>query len=201
LASGAVQRQLEAPKETRDYITKADRRTQRAETLRHAVEQGLTWREIAEKYDPDFLKDPEVATERIRVAVYLYVPPAVRELAKARTAQRQHERSAQRHEIWRQARNLHVEQSLTWREITQRLDPEGFAKDPKAAMARMITGSRRVSLVRDLTDLARKALKRPPRPLPPEKRKDVKSIAREAERPAQKTLPAETSRKHTGRSR
>jgi hypothetical protein len=72
--------------------------------------------------------------------------------------------------------------------------------DPKAAMARMITGSRSVSLVRDLTDLARKALKRPPRPLPPEKRKDVKSIACEAERPAQKALPARTSPKHTRRS-
>jgi hypothetical protein len=100
LASDAVQRQLEAPEETRDYITKA-------------------------------------------------------------------ERSARRHEIWRQARALHVEQKLTWRTITQRLDPEGFAQDPEAAMARMKMGALKVSMVRDLQDVARAAL-----------------------RPAQKALPA-----------
>ena len=44
--------------ETRGYITKAERRARRADTLRQAVEQGLTAREIAEKYDPDFLKNP-----------------------------------------------------------------------------------------------------------------------------------------------
>jgi hypothetical protein len=69
------------------------------------------------------------------------------------------ERSARRKEIWRQARALHVEQKLTWKEIAQRLDPD-FAKDPKAAIARIETGARRVSLVRDLTDLARAALVR-----------------------------------------
>ena len=197
--------------ETRDYITKAERRAQRkaqrqrgvamrekrsrrAETLRQAVEQGLTCREIAQRDDPDFLDDPEAATERTQHAAYRNVPPAVR-------AQRLHERSARRAEIWRQARNLHVEQGLTWREIAQRLDPEGFAKDPKAAMARMITGSRSVSMVRDLTDVARAALNHPPRPLPPEKFKDVESIAREARRPARKALPARTSPKHTRRSR
>jgi hypothetical protein len=156
--------------ETRDYITKAERRaerkaqrqrgaatrekrTLRAETLRQAVEQGLNCRDIAQRYDPGFAKDPKAATERIQAVVYRCVPPAVR-------AQRQHERSARREEIWRQARNLHVEQSLTWREIAQRLDPEGFAKNPKAAMARMISGSRRVSLVRDLAELARATVRR-----------------------------------------
>src|SRR6202043_2202502 len=128
-----------------------EKRAGRVETLRLAVEQGLTCREIAEKYDPDFLMNPEAATQRIQVAVYRYVPRAVR-------ARRQHEKSARREEIWREARNLHVGRHLTWREIAQRLDPEGFAKNPKAAMARIITGSRRVPLVRDLTELAQRAL-------------------------------------------
>jgi len=89
LASGAVQRQLEAPKETRDYITKAER-----------------------------------------------------------------------HERWREARTIHDEQGLTWRTITQRLDPDSFAEDPKSATERMKTGALRVSMVRDLQDVARKALTR-----------------------------------------
>jgi len=159
--------------ETRDYITKAERRAQqkaqrqrgaatrekrtvRAETLRQAVEQGLTAKEIAERYDPDFLKNPEAATQRIQAAVYRYVPSAVR-------AQRKHERSARLAERWRKARNLHDgRHGLTWREITKRLDPAGFAENPKAAMARIITGSRGVSMVRDLTDLARATVRRRP---------------------------------------
>jgi|GEM_PF-2839188 len=167
LARAAMRRR---PSETRDYITKAERRAQRkaqrqrgaatrekragrAETLRLAVEQGLTAREIAERYDPDFIKNPEAATQRIQAAVYRYVPQAVR-------ARRQHERSARLAERWRKARNLHVGQHLPWRAITQRLDPEGFAKDPKAAMARIITGSRQVAMVRDLTELARSTVRR-----------------------------------------
>jgi len=151
------------PARTRPYVTKAERKTERkaqreaeretatsdriaarrekreryVKTLRYAVEQGLTAREIAEKYDPDFVKDPEAATQRMQVALYRYVPPAVR-------AQRKHERSAHREEMLRQARHLH-ERGLTWREITELLDPEGFATDPKAAMARIITGVRWLS--------------------------------------------------------
>jgi hypothetical protein len=146
------------PAETRSYVTKAERKTERkaqreaewqrgtarrenradrVEALRLAVEQGLTAREIAEKYDPDFLKNPEAATQRIQAALYRYVPPAVR-------AQRKHERSAHREEMLRQARHLH-EKGLTWREIAELLDPEGFAMDPKAAMARIITGVRWLS--------------------------------------------------------
>jgi hypothetical protein len=69
------------------------------------------------------------------------------------------EKRARREEMWRQARNLHVgRQRLTWREIAKRLDPD-FDKDPKAAIARIETGARRVSLVRDLTDLARSAVR------------------------------------------
>jgi hypothetical protein len=137
--------------ETRDYITKAERRARRADTLRQAVEQGLTAREIAEKYDPDFLKNPEAATQRIQVALYRYVPPSVR-------AQRQHERSTRHEEMWRKARALH-EGGLCWRDVARLLDPD-FAKSPKAAMARIIRGARQVPLIRDLQDVARKALMR-----------------------------------------
>jgi hypothetical protein len=118
LASGAVQRQLEAPKETRAYITKAERRAIRG---------------------PHRCSDAALA---LRVAAQ--------------------EKRARREEMWRQARALHVEQKLTWREIAQRLDPD-FDKDPKAAIERIETGARRVSLVRDLQDVARKALKSTPR--------------------------------------
>jgi hypothetical protein len=69
------------------------------------------------------------------------------------------ERSASRKEMWRQARALHVEQKLTWKEIAERLDPD-FDKDPKAAIARIESGARRVSPVRDLTDLAHAAVRR-----------------------------------------
>ena len=123
---------------TSDRIAaRREKRERYVKTLRYAVEQGLTAREIAEKYDPDFVEDPEAATQRMQVALYRYVPPAVR-------AQRKHERSAHREEMLRQARHLH-ERGLTWREITELLDPEGFATDPKAAMARIITGVRWLS--------------------------------------------------------
>jgi hypothetical protein len=84
---------------------------------------------------------------------------AQREKARRDRVLATEEKSARRKEIWRQARALHVEQELTWREIAQRLDPD-FDKDPKAAIARIETGARRVSHVRDLTDLARAAVRR-----------------------------------------
>ena len=79
-------------------------------------------------------------------------------LSDARVTAR--EKRAHREEMWRQARNLHVgRQRLTWREIASRLDPEGFANDPKAAMARIQMGALKVSMVRDLTELARAAVR------------------------------------------
>jgi len=111
LASGAVQRQLEAPKETRAYITKAERRKIRG---------------------PHRLSDARVTAR---------------------------EKRASREEMWREARALHVEQGLTWRAIAERLDLD-FAKDPKAAMKRIQMGALKVSMVRDLQDVARKALRR-----------------------------------------
>ena len=151
LARGALRKLSTAPLE-RTYLTKAERNAKRAgriETLRVAVEQGQTASEIAEQCDPDFLKNPDAATQRIQAALYRYVPPAVR-------AQRQHERSTRHEEMWRKARALH-ERGLCWRDVARLLDPEGFAKDPKHAMTRIISGSRRVPLIRDLQDVARKA--------------------------------------------
>ena len=180
LASGAVRKQIsgETPQlETRDYITKAERKAQRekaerdgrekrahrAETLRHAQNlhdyHGWSWKALAEKYDPNFSKDPEAATLRMRIAARECVSPSVRKLGQLSRAHLKDEKGARQAEIWRQARALHVEQNLTWREIAQRLDPD-FAKDPQAAIARIMMGSRRVSLVRDLTDLARAAVRR-----------------------------------------
>jgi hypothetical protein len=182
LARGAVRMQLSAetpPLETRPYVTKAERTVHRekavkathdritacrAETLHQAkalrFEEGLTWREVTQRLDPTGLaNDPERAIQRLRLAVHHYFPPAVRKTGQAKIAQRQQERSASRKEIWRQARALHVEQKLTWREIAQRLDPD-FDKNPKAAIARIEMGAHRVSPVRDLTELARAAVRR-----------------------------------------
>ena len=180
LARGAVRKQLsgETPQlETRDCITKAERTVhrekavkathnritaRRAETLHQAkalrFEEGLTWREVTQRLDPTgFANDPERAIQRLRLAVHHYFPPAVRKLGQAKMAQRRQERVARRKEIWCQARALHVEQNLTWREIAQRLDPD-FDKNPKAAIARIEMGAHRASLVRDLQDVARAAL-------------------------------------------
>src|SRR5579862_6226449 len=160
LASGAVRKQLsgETPQpKTRDYITKIERKAQRekaerdgrekrahrAETLRHAQNlhdyHGWSWKALAEKYDPNFSKDPEAATLRIRIAARECVSPSVRKLGQLSRAHRNHEKGARQAEIWRHARALHVEQNLTWREIAQRLDPD-FAKDPQAAIARIMMG-------------------------------------------------------------
>jgi hypothetical protein len=136
-----AEQKAEREKVARDRIaTTQEKRARLAETLRQATEQGLTWGEMAQRYDPDFLKDPKAATERMRVAVYRLVPQPVRE---AKIAQRQHEKNARNADVWRQARALHGK-GLTWREIAELLDPEGFAVEPKAAMARIISGSRRV---------------------------------------------------------
>ena len=177
LASGAVRKQLsgEASRlETHAYVTKAERKAQREKATRekHARrdqallqaqtlhEDGLTWKAVTQRLDPSgFANDPKRAIERLRIAVQKYVPPAVRKLGYAKIARRQQERSASHKEIWRQARALHVEQKLTWREIAQRLDPD-FDKDPKAAIARIEMGAHRVALVRDLTDLAHAAVRR-----------------------------------------
>ena len=163
--------------ETRPYVTKAERMAQQgkatlpalppwradcAETLHRAktlrFEQGLTWKEITRRLDPKgFAIDPERATERVRLAAHNHLPPDVRKLGQARVAQRRQKKSARRKEMWRQARALHAEQNLTWREIAQRLDPD-FDKNPKAAIARIEMGAHRVSIMRNLTNLARTSL-------------------------------------------
>ena len=151
LASGAVRKQLSGEAsglETHAYVTKAERKAQREKATREALLQaqtlhadGLTWKAVTQRLDPSgFANDPERAIERLRIAVQKYVPPAVRKLGYAKIARRKQERSASRKEIWRQARALHVEQKLTWREIAQRLDSD-FDKNPKAAIARIRNGS------------------------------------------------------------
>ena len=175
LASGAVRKQLSGEASAdHAYVTKAERKAQREKATRekrprrdqallqaqtlHA--DGLTWKAVTQRLDPSgFANDPKRAIERLRIAVQKYVPPAVRKLGYAKIARRKQEKSASRKEIWRQARALHVEQKLTWREIAQRLDPD-FDKDPKAAIARIEMGAHRVALVRDLTDLAHAAVRR-----------------------------------------
>lgn len=152
--------------ETRPYVTTAERMAQqgttetlqRAKTLR--FEEGLTWKEVTRRLDPKgFAIDPKRATERVRMAVHNHLPPDVRKLGQAKIAQRRQEKSARRKEMWRQARTLHVEKNLTWREIAQRLDPD-FDKNPKAAIARIEMGAHRVSPVRDVTNLARAAVRK-----------------------------------------
>jgi hypothetical protein len=189
LASGAVRKQLSGETSAPAYLTRAEqkaqrqaeRKAQREKATRDRMaptrekrarrdqallqahtlhEDGLTWKAVTQRLDPSgFANDPKRAIERLRVAVQTYVPPAVRKLGHAKIARRKQERSASRKEIWRQARALHVEQKLPWRKIAQRLDPD-FDKDPKAAIARIEMGAHRVSLVRDLTDLAHAALGR-----------------------------------------
>jgi hypothetical protein len=100
---------------------------------------------ICQKKDRPHVSLGMCNTCHARTAQRLAVPFAVRE------------RRTRREEISRQARALHVEQGLTWREIAQRLDPD-FAKNPKSAMKKMQARASRVSLVRDLQDVARKAL-------------------------------------------
>jgi hypothetical protein len=70
-----AERTSQREKATRDRITAwRDKRARRAETLHQAKalhdEQGLTWREVAQRLDPDFLKNPEAADERLRIGVY-----------------------------------------------------------------------------------------------------------------------------------
>ena len=164
LASGAVRKQLSGEA---SGVTTAERKAQREKATREALlqaqtlhEDGLTWKAVTQRLDPSgFADDPKRAIERLRIAVQKYVPSAVRKLGYAKIARRKQEKSASRKEIWRQARALHVEQKLTWREIAQRLDPD-FDKDPKAAIARIEMGAHRVALVRDLTDLAHAAVRR-----------------------------------------
>jgi hypothetical protein len=131
----------------------------RAETMRRVQNlhdyHGWSWKALAEKYDPNFSKDPEAATLRMRIAARECVSPSVRKLGQLSRARLKQERPQA--QIWRRARGLHVEQNLTWREIAQRLDPD-FAKDPEAAIARIMMGSRRVSPVRDLAEICEKRL-------------------------------------------
>jgi hypothetical protein len=64
-----------AEKATRDRITAwRAKRARRRETLHQAKalhdEQGLTWREVAQRLDLDFDKNPKAAEERLRIGVY-----------------------------------------------------------------------------------------------------------------------------------
>jgi hypothetical protein len=55
------------------------KRAQRFEILDQAKalrKGGLTWRDIAQRLDPEFHKDPEAASERIRIGVYRRIPRA-----------------------------------------------------------------------------------------------------------------------------
>ena len=135
-----------------------EKRALRVETLRHAQElhdsNGWSWKALAEKYDPNFSKDPEAAALRMRIAARECVRPSDRKLGQLSRARLKQERPQA--ETWRQARALHAEGKLTWREIAQRLDPD-FAEDPEAAIARIMMGSRRVSPVRDLPEICEKS--------------------------------------------
>ncbi len=100
LASGAVRKQLSAETSAPAYVTRAEHKAQRqaerkaqrekarhdriaatrekrarcAEVWRQAralrVEQNLTWREIAQRLDPDFDKDPKAAIARIEMGAH-----------------------------------------------------------------------------------------------------------------------------------
>ena len=114
--------------------------------LRSTEEDGA---QSAARFTPDRLT--ELATGAVRKQLSAETPSS-----GARTYLTEAEREAQRAErekLWRQAKTLH-EQGFTWRETAQRLDPVGFAKDPKAARARIISGARLVSHVRDLAEAA-----------------------------------------------
>ena len=149
---------------------KAARDAQRQEA-RNLRDRGWSWKAITERLDPEgFAKDAARATVRMQVSVHRYVPP-IRDLAElagaavAESAARhdrvaaarekrarrveallqakelRHKERARYVEIWRQARALRAE-GLTWRETAERLDPD-FAKDPDAALARIMMGARR----------------------------------------------------------
>ena len=151
--------------ETRSYVAKSERRPQRnaardaqRQAARNLRDRGWSWKAITERLDPEgFAKDAARATVRMQVSAHRYVP-LVRDLAElagaavAESAARHDRLAAAREkrarktnasyvEIWRQARALRAE-GLTWREIAQLLDPD-FAKDPDAAIARIMMGARR----------------------------------------------------------
>jgi hypothetical protein len=141
LASGAVRKQLSA--ETPPlYVTKAERKAQR-------------------KVERDAQREKAVSEKITAKAQQRAERQAAREKAARDRIAATRNKRVRRDETLHQAKALHVEQGLTWNEIAQRLDPEGFLKDPEAAAERIrISVYRRIPLVRDLTDLARAAVRR-----------------------------------------
>ena len=122
-------------------------------------EEGLTWREIAERLDPDFANDEDAAIARIMMGARRWLfgrtgrrgqcdrlaaaqeKRARRVEALLEAKELRHKERARFVEIWRQANALH-EEGLTWREIAERLDPD-FANGEDAAIARISMGARR----------------------------------------------------------